>query len=350
MRSLYLIAFGFVLLSLLLSSCEEMQLGQGGADPYAAIAGADATQSAAKAQLQATEQAVRERSSQATLQAARTQGAAQIEIDLLRARAQSTQEAFDLQIASDKATQEAGYARQTVQAALAVETQQAARQTQEAVPTTTAIADIVRHEENMRDQAQVRDMLLLWFWPLLMVAVIVAVVILAVRLGLDTYREWIKWQSLRNSVRGPEGGRFVMAVKDQLPQFVGSTRPLPLARPDPVRPLGPGEIAFASPMPEHKPARTATHLVIQLLEDAIAIAGETSTVLPGWRDFQDAGFDWDSARWQQAVKPIAQAGGLIPRVSLGTAVAEDYQDLAGLLEAIELRKLRVPALAEEPVG
>jgi hypothetical protein len=117
--------------------------------------------------------------------------------------------------------------------------------------------------------------------------------------------------------------------------------------PDPVHRLGNGDSAYVSGMPARSaersrsiPAqRTESHLVARLLSDAIEIAGEDSTMLPGWRVLQERG--WTSEAWQRATAPLIQAGAVIAQVRVGTYVAEDYTDLAGLLDAIETRKLRV---------
>jgi hypothetical protein len=71
------------------------------------MAGAEATNSAAKYALEATDKRAAEIASQATMVAAQTQGAAQIQIDLLREQATATWSAFAVQQAAAQATQAA---------------------------------------------------------------------------------------------------------------------------------------------------------------------------------------------------------------------------------------------------
>jgi hypothetical protein len=141
------------LIVLLLAACDASASYQ--SDPYADRANADATRAAASARLEATQQTIAEQQQQATLSAARTQGAALAEIGLLEARAQATQQALDIVLAIAQATQEAERvnAEGTLRAGL---TQQAAEfqaaQTSTAYPPTATVQALAMNEIARQDR------------------------------------------------------------------------------------------------------------------------------------------------------------------------------------------------------
>lgn len=320
-----------LILFLLLTACGESPPS----DLRRVESAARSTLDSAAAGVKATQDAVQQERTRATLQAAKTQGAAQIEIDLLQARIEATLQARDLEIASARATEESRPVHAT-QTQAVIDSATIRR------PTETARALVVAHDLDMLQRSQTLDLFWLYFWPVFGVALLLSLLVLAIRLGLNLYEYAIKWRTLSNSVRGPGGSRFAWQVNGETFQAVPGTRPLPLHVPDPVHRLGNGDVAYVSGMPPRKqlPAqRSESHLVARLLSDAIEIAGEDSTMLPGWRVLQDRG--WTSDAWQRATAPLIQAGAVIAQVRVGTYVADNYVDLAGLLDAIETRKLRV---------
>lgn len=324
----------FLVFLLLLVACTDARLP--GSDPLSDLAGADATQSAANAAIRQTARAADAERSQSTMQAARTQGAAQIQIDLLQAQIDATRQADDLILAH--ATQTAGVqAVNTAASAAALASR----------PTQTAQALIIVHELDMIQRKQALDIFWLYFIPLVGMVILIGLIILSVRLGLDLYQNWVKWRTLDNSIRGYEGSRFTWEVNGELPKIVAGTRPLPITGPQPLKPIGAGNVAWTSSMPvrykKTSTGSTADNPVIRLIEDGISIVGDDSRQLPGWRVLQEYGLAWESGPWQAAVRPLVNTGAIVPRPRVAVNVADEYYDLAGLLEAITTGKINIDA-------
>lgn len=335
-----LTVFSIVGLALYLGVMEGAQSIQPSANGVAvAIQDGRATVSAGMEMMRATERAQEERRAKATLRAAQTQGAAKLEIELLGARIEATQVAMELSFAQADATQAAGM--QSTQAAGTATWQAAVAmvETQAAAPSATIAAIQAETEIDLARRQKFLAQAGLYFWPVFWLLILIGLIILIVLGAVVLFRWFLKWRTLAESVRTPEG-RLVWDVDGQLPSLVTSQRVLPLYRGDnEVKKLTPGGSVLSAPIQRQlgrKPS--GNYAAAKFLEQAISVAGEESRVLPGWRSMPGM----SSSSWQAAVAALATAGLVVPRVGVATYVADDFQDLGDVLEKVERRSIQVP--------
>lgn len=346
MRSRLLILI--VLTALLAGGCAEAE-----PDLYAAVSDAQATQSAARAGLRATEKAVERERVQATVQAARTQGAAEVEIDLLEARSQATQAALDIEFQRAEATEAAlmvmgtrAAADQYATATAAVEQIQATNAVLRAYATQTAVVieserSVARAETSKRlDQ----------FWPMFGVSLLLLSVFMVIKIGKLILDWWLTFQDRRNRHHYTPVG-IVMYDPDgsggETARLMTGQRHIPSTYNPEVRALTPSGSVLAAPMAppseERKSAAYMTLLALQLVQDAVSVAGEDSVELPGWRDLPG----WTSDRWQRVKAALQAAEAVISDPGKGTFVTEPYQNLGYLLFSLETKNLKVKPVRDE---
>jgi hypothetical protein len=324
-------------------------------DLYAQSADAQATQIAALAALRATDQAIQDEHAQATLSAAATQGAAQIEIDLLAARLQATKDAQSLELERARATDTAAAARSTqVQAELLSRQTQAARDLQATTGAMAAQAtQVALSIQVQRDTAAAqRQEQFAEFWAgfktLLAVVVVCWLVGLASYMSFQVFAWWLHWRDLRMRMVESRSGTAVWVDPSDsfYPMLLGA--PSQVARralipnldlvsdlPAVRRLTASGSVLASQPDPR-RPQPTITIQAIQLLHAAVQISGPEASTIPGWRDLK-----WSSERWQRVVAGLAAAGAVVAQPGVGTTITHTYETLNNLLYAVEMRELIV---------
>lgn len=334
-----------IALTLLLTSCADMYVdgGIGGVDPRQEIAGAEATIDTGQLQLTRTARAIEQQQASATLQAARTQGAAQIEIDRLQAQMQAEQQQFDLAVAAARYTEDAARAQETRQAAETAQAEQHARQTQVAGPTATAEQLILDHERKLLEQTQYRDYFWLWFWPVAAVIILIVLVaagIVSIRMGWILVQDHRKNRAVQNSVRA-ERGRVMPLVDGALPAgYLDTASPIMMrGAPDPVHKIGHTGMVLASPMPPRNGNGNGANLqgkVIAFLERVIEVQGSDSTTIPRW---DKLGVTSDT--WKEMIRPLVEKRVVDVQARVITRVSDEIGTVADLLDMIELGRLQL---------
>ncbi len=331
-------------LLVILTACDTS-----GVDLRLVSADAQATVQAAEAGLAATRDSITREQGRATMQAAQTAGAAQIEMDLLASRITATADAQALAIAAARVTDTARQADATATAvqAQASRTEQAlaVTQTVQAVELTRYRADAARREQWAADWSVLRPLVVF-----ILVSVFVAGIAAIVWVVIDRQARRNHTLSLHGGVVETRAGTTVIQY-DASGQIVAYLLEPPRALPprvrlieesdaDPVQSVGGSQLVWESPIARRQPATVNKSLVLvaRLLQDAISISGEGAAQLPSWRKLEELG--WSSDRWQRAVK-ILKAIGAVMAFGDGTFVSGQYDTLGDLLYAVETRQLKI---------
>lgn len=349
-----------VLVAVALAGCDGGYPPPGGYDLYSAASAGRATQEAAQAAIYATQQAQQEAYAQATLSAAATQGAAQIEMDLLQARLNATREAMIVQFEQAESTEMAmrdeAALTQTAAAAVVTQAAQAMRQTDDALhasATRTVAALTLDQQIQSENRREVFDMV----WNSVVVQLLlILLIIFAIYKTAERVFEWlIEWQKWKRSLFETRSGTVVFTPDADgvyVPRVLSGSEERwkrldsrSLQSQAQVVSMGRQGLLQLSPPGN---AEGITKLAVRLLQDAVMYAGEDSEMVPGWRNLPK----WNSERWQRVIAGLEAAGAVRTEERKGTYVSEEYETLGNLLYMIETRQIKVrPALprgGEEP--
>lgn len=331
---------------LVLTGCAE----QSGPDLYAAVSDAQATQGAARASLRATEKAVEHERVQATVQARRTEGAAEVEIQLLEARAQATQAALDVEFQRAEATEAAvmvlgtqAAANQYATATAAVEQIQATSAVLRAYATQTAVVfDTERSAARARIGRNLDQ-----FWPVFGIALILITIYLVIRIGKLILDWYFTFQDRRNRHHYTPVGIVMYDPNGhggETARLMTGQRHIPAAYQPEVRALTPSGSVLSAPMQPRAPSenQSTALLALQLVQDCVAVNGEDSVEVPGWRDLPG----WTSDRWQRVKASLQAAGAVVSEPSRGTFITDEYQNLGYLLFCLETKSLKLRPTVE----
>jgi hypothetical protein len=339
----------FWILSLLaLAGCEGLPASVG--DVYAQAEQAQAAVRAEKQRAEATQQAMAAEGDLLGLQLAATRQAQELSLELATATAAA---------ASSRATavQAGAWAEATQRSVELQETLQAdqMRATQTALALAVQ-ADVRRAEQNA-----------MWddFWsvlrPALALFVILALILMAFWMAVQTYQWWLTWQDRRNSHFETRSGTVVWIANgegEMVPQLLATLRPVGVrasrraewqaARPSDVEviPLTRSGSVLSSPMKNQSQPGGITVLVLEMLRDAVRVSGEDEQQVPSWRKLPG----WSSERWQRVVAALEASQAVEVAPGRGTYVSNRYRDLGDVLYAVETRQLRIrPAPVREVV-
>lgn len=329
---------------LFLAGCAELPAGQ---DLGKAIADARATQSAAQAQMRATEKADQRQRGEATMAAAQTQGAVQAEIDLLRARIDATQQAIDIEGQRAQLTEAASQvkATETAAAILAAGTAQArnlqattiasqgyATQTAVAISMVRAVSDAARDERTAKVMWYVRT-----FGPAAVLIVLAGVIIAVLLVYLPQFIR-MRLIQLDRPTRFQETRAGSVYLIGEQPYLVGQSPTVGLKLPagpgaQTVTALTPSRSVLSSPMP-----LSIRDMTISLLKTAVMINGKGHNQLPRWDKL-----GWSPRPTRRVIAALVAAGALIVESGRGSYVADEYQTLGNLLFEIETNHLELPS-------
>lgn len=334
-----------LIVMLLLAGCGEYVYEP---DLYAMEAGGQATAVAAQALRRATQEASFREVERATMMAAETQGAAQIELDLLAGRLEATRGAQALEMEAAGATADARQVeRQETQAAYLVQATQAVmelRMTADvlgAQATQTAIVRLGELEaiEQDRREALATIQPVVWLVAALVVALLV----------VQTYTrllDWnLEWRDRKNRLYETRLGTVIFELGENGEYYARllSARSLPAkvgGEPtgvNVVKITASGSV-LSSPVVRGSSQRNGTpELAIELLREAVRKLGESSTIIPGWRDLS-----WSSDRWQRVIAALSAAGLVVTKPGVGTYINDQRAADAGdLLYQLETRQVRL---------
>jgi len=342
-----------LLFIILLSACDSTAITP---DLYAASADARATQKAAESGLRATDRAIQDERSQATLSAAATSGAAQVEMQLLQARIDATRQAQDLEIERARVTEAATIARATqiqaenyAQATHIAEGLQATANVAVAHATQTAVV-VLAYQESGRAVRQ-NNIEALWdyFIPALIGILLIFLAIFAIYTAPHAARLVRTWIDRRNRhYYTPIGILVYTPGPDGLEraQLIQGGRIIPSSSSSGVISLNRSGSVLSSPMRlssgEDHPG--VNMLAMRLVQDAMTVEGPGSDTIPGHRRLDG----WTSDRWQRVVGALRQAGAAVTRPGVGAFVTGEFHNLNELCFALETKKLHLrPSPPEE---
>ena len=341
-------ALWLALLVLLLTGCDG---GTSGVDLYELEAGGQATASAAQARLRATQSAAFERQAQATMAAAATQGAAQVELELLRGRLEATRQAQEMALQSSGATEAARQAQYWQEATRQAHELRTTAEAMGARATQTVTALELEREVRTAVRREMQDELLGSWLPLIGLAVVIGGIGLFFSLAIrasDWFLEWrdrkmrlfetrhgtVAWYpgedgfwEPRLLAAGPSNAKYAAPYTRQLRAQNESEAE--------VVALTPSGSVLSSRM-ESKPEPGVTGLAVVFLREAAVIVGEDADTIPGWRKL-----GWSSERWQRVVAALEAVGAVETRPGVGTLITDDFQDLGNLLYQVETRQVRI---------
>lgn len=348
-----------LLMVILLAGCDEGYVPAYGVNLYAQAAGGQATMDAAQAMVQATQAAAFERSAQATMGAAATQGSVKVELELLQGRLDATRQAQDLAMGQAGATQSAYWMEATRSA-------QDVRKTVEAVEaqaTQTAVALDLRETVQESNRREARQELLGRWLPVIGLIALAALLVMLVQFGLRVMDWVLEWRDRKMRLfetrqgtvaffPGEDGFWEPRLLIGPAPFDYGAAKNagfplrvphLPKLRPGPsdgevVRLTASGSVLGSSP---GRIEPGVSGLAIIFLREAVAVVGEHSEVIPGWRNLPG----WSSDKWQRVVAALEAAGAVETQHGVGTRVMEGFQDVGNLLYLVETRQVKV-----RPVG
>src|SRR3972149_2517259 len=269
---------------LLLVGCDD---GGYGVDLYSEASKGRATLDAAQAGLYATQDARQQNYAQATLSAAATQGAAQGEIDLLKARLQATRDAMTMELERSRPTERARLEK----AMLAVQNQAATVEAVSARATQTAIAlqmDATIQDARRREQMEEIKANIM---PLAWVVIFMVASVLLFYIVLESFHRRIKWRDQKESLIDRRPGTFAWVFDPNtemtFPQLISGITPrLPARIAAEMVEFSPGGVTATAPMSDSNAMGDHTslsHLAIRLLQDAQAVVGGDSMYIPGYR-------------------------------------------------------------------
>lgn len=298
-------------------------------DPYT-------MQALAEGQIRATQKAADEQELQVTHAAARTQGAARIEMELIDKAAGGTATAWS--VVQSQAT--ATYAGATLEASQATAVAQA--DSRVATQAALQIETVNRQAAAERDRAI--SQFLSWFVPLavfFLVAIlemgIVFVVYSLIQRGNRAHsifplgRNANPWGLVIYDQRGP---RFV-SIQDQshlrsIPNLDEQENQVWRATPS-------GSVLVSKPDPiESSTTADLVYLVLRLLDDSIKIAGQDSKTIPRWEKLPG----WNKENCELA-KDALERSGLVRIVPNQGTYLTKYECIADLALAVEKNEVKI---------
>lgn len=326
-----------------------------GYDLYSAASAGRATQDAAQAGIYATQQAQQEAYAQATLSAAATQGAAQVEMDLLYARLNATREAMSMQYEAAKSTEmailDADAKTQTAAVAMVTRAAQDIRQTDEALEArATQTVTALLLDRSVQSESRKEAFEVVWDSVLFRVGGGLLVLYVGYRIASRVLDWWIEFWKWRKSIFETRSGTIAFVADEDgvyVPRVLGGAderwkriEARSSQSQAPVISMGRQGLLQISPTRSSESAGI-TSLAVKLLQDAVSYAGEDSETVPGWRNLPA----WNSERWQRVIAGLEAAGAVRTEQRKGTFVSEEYETLGNLLYMVETRQIKVrPAL------
>ncbi len=293
-------------------------------DPYT-------MQALAEGQIRATQKAQDEQKVQITQIAAKTQGAARVEMELIDRQAGGTATAWSVMQSQATAT----YAAATLEAGQAT----AIAQADSRVATQAALQIEIINNQTAAERDREINRFLSWFVP---VAVVFLVAILEMGIVFVVYsliqrgnREHslfpTKWGMVIFDQRGP---RFVSAPEQShlrsIPNLAEQEKQVWRATPS-------GSVLVSKP-DEIESSTTAdlVYLVLRLLDDSIKVAGQESKTIPRWEKLPG----WNKTDCETAKDALERSGAVRIVPNQGTYLTK-YECIADLALAVEKNEVRI---------
>ncbi len=287
-------------------------------DPYT-------LQALAEGQIRATQKAQDEQKVQITQIAAKTQGSARVEMDLIDKQATGTAAAWSVMQAQSTAT----YAAATMQAGQAT----AVAQADSRVATQAALQIETINSQAAAERDRAINQFLGWFVPL---AVFVLIAILEMG-GVFVLYSIVQRGNRKNSYLPTRWGLIVYdrsGTKVQ-PWPEPSIRQIPNLGKQ-VWSATPDGSAMVSSLGEFEDGDDLGDLVLRLLDDSIKVAGQNARQLPRWEKLPG----WSKETCERA-KDILEQSGLVTVVPNRGTYLVKHECIADLALDVELKRVKI---------